>query len=58
MANNGKGKTIYIGTKDDEEKQETVDTGLPNFYELEQSISHLEVVFKHLKDKKGKKEKK
>ena len=43
-------------SEEDEEKQETVDTGLPNFDELEQRISHLEVVFKLLKDKKDKKE--
>ena len=43
--------------EEEEEKQETVDTGIPQFDELEQRISHLEVVLKHLKDKKDKKEK-
>ena len=38
----------------EEEKQQTLDTGLAKFDELEQRISYLEVVLKHLKDKKDK----
>ena len=48
---------MFLGDTKEEEKQETVDTGLPKFDELEQRISHLEYVLKHLKDKNERKEK-
>ena len=43
--------------EEEEEKQETVDTGSPKFDELEQRMSHLEVVLHYLKAKKDKQEK-
>lgn len=47
----------YTPIQEEEEKQETVDTGISQFDELEQRISHLEYLLKHLKDKKDRKEK-
>lgn len=38
-------------------RSKRLDTGIPQFDELEQRISHLEYVLKHLKDKKERKEK-